>query len=76
MVYLQFDESRNKAFYNNANQLRKHIVGPEVQIIPFEIIIHPFQSIICLIIDPFQCGMQIPNAEIKEGIMNCMNWNF
>ena len=50
MSYLQFDESRNKAFYNNANQLRKRIVGPEVQIIPFEIIIHPFQSIICLII--------------------------
>ena len=50
MLYLQFDESQNKAFYNNVNQLRKHIVGPEVQIIPFEIIIHPFQSIICLII--------------------------
>ena len=42
MLYLQFDESQNKAFYNNANQLRKCIVCPKVQIIPFEIIIHPF----------------------------------
>ena len=31
-------------------KLGKCIVGPEAQIIPFEIIIHPFQSIICLII--------------------------
>ena len=50
MLYLQLDESQNKAFYNNANQLKKRIVGPEVQKIPFEIIIHPFKSIICLII--------------------------
>ena len=42
MLYLQFDESQNKAFYNNVNQLRKHILCPKVQIIPFEIIIHPF----------------------------------
>ena len=42
MLYLQFDESQNKAFYNNASQLRKHIVCSKVQIIPFEIIIHPF----------------------------------
>ena len=53
MLYLQFNSSQNKAFYNNANQLRKHIVGPEVQIIPFEIIIHAFQFIICLIVQPF-----------------------
>ena len=32
----------NKAFYNNTNQLRKCVIGPEVQIIPLEIIIHPF----------------------------------
>ena len=50
MLYLQFDESQNKAFSNNVNQLRKRIVSPEVQIIPFETIIHPFQSIICLIV--------------------------
>ena len=50
MLYLQSDESWNKEVYNNANQHRKCIVGPEVQIIPFEIIIHPFQSIICLIV--------------------------
>ena len=56
MSYLQFDESWNKAFYNNVNQLRKHIVCPEVQVIPFEIIIHSFQSIICLIVQT------LPNA--------------
>ena len=50
MSHLQFDESRNNAFYNNVNQLRKHVVGPEVQIIPFEILIHPFQSTVCLIV--------------------------
>ena len=50
VLYLQFYESRNKAFYNNTNQLRKHVIGPEVQIIPLEIIIHPFYSIVCLII--------------------------
>ena len=32
------------------NQLRKGVIGPEVQIIPLEIIIDPFQSIVCLII--------------------------
>ena len=32
------------------NQLRKHVIGSEVQIIPLEIVIHPFQSIVCLII--------------------------
>ena len=32
------------------NQLRKHVIGPQVQIIPLEIIIHPVQSIVCLII--------------------------
>ena len=36
MLYLQVDESQNKTFYNNANQLRKCILGPEVKIIPFE----------------------------------------
>ena len=59
MLYLQFDESQTKAFYNNANQLRKRKVGPEVQITHFEIILHSFQSIICLIV---QTLMQIPNA--------------
>ena len=49
-LYLQFYESWNKAFYYNMNQLRKHVTGPQVQIIPLEIIIHPFQSIVCLII--------------------------
>ena len=49
-LYLQFYESGNKAFYNNMDQLRKRVIGPQVQIIPLEIIIHPFQSIVCLII--------------------------
>ena len=50
VLYLQFYKSQNKAFYNNTNQLRMHEIGPEVQIIPLEIIIHPFCSIVCLII--------------------------
>ena len=49
MLYLQLYESWNKALYNNTNQLGKGVIGPEVQIIPLEIIIHPFQSIVCLI---------------------------
>ena len=75
-LYLQFYESGNKAFYNNTDQLRKHVIGPQVQIIPLEIIIHPFQSIVCLIYtNPFQSSTQIPNAEIKLWIMNSMNSN-
>ena len=55
------------------NQLRKCVIGPQVQIIPLEIIIHPFQSIVCLC-EGYDFTDFIKNYDLFISNLTCSVW--